>query len=89
MGCNCKKAQRIEKKYPEFSKKELNKKGINKILNIIKNIINRLIGTVIIILLCLILLPIIFVIIIYSFMFNGKMSLKLPNLSKLLKKNKE
>ncbi len=86
MGCNCKKAQRIEKKFPEFAKKNFNKKGVKYLFNLIKDFFDKILGACFIFIVGVILMPIIIYMLIHSFLFKGQMTITLPNLKKLSQK---
>ena len=88
MGCNCKKAKRIEKKFPEFSKKVIDKKGIKRFFQIFKEFFNKLLGTCFIFIVSCILLPIIICLLIFSFLTKGQLTIPLPNIKKISQKIK-
>ena len=85
MGCNCKKANKLSKKYPEFLKPSYKKKGGKKVLNVFKSSIQSLFKNVGMFGLCLIGFPIILSIALFNKIFKDGYYVRIPFLKKGVK----
>lgn len=80
MGCNCKTVKKVEKFIKTTNGvKEVEKKGIKFWLGVLLENIGKIFDVIVLIILSIIICPLVCIMLILSYIFRGRLSLRLPN----------